>query len=52
MPIFEYTCEKCGKDFEALLFGNDKPICDKCGSEKVIKKFSVFSTTPVAFFPA
>ena len=30
MPIYEYTCTKCGKDFEELVFGDDLPGCAHC----------------------
>ncbi|SHN66031.1 FmdB family zinc ribbon protein [Desulfovibrio litoralis] len=30
MPIFEFRCEKCGNEFEELVFGNDLPPCPKC----------------------
>ena len=32
MPIYEYTCTKCGKDFEELVFGDDLPACPHCGA--------------------
>lgn len=47
MPIFEYTCEKCGRDFEKLVFGNQKVSCIACGSEDIRKKFSVFGMSGV-----
>ncbi len=32
MPIYEYVCEKCGHEFEELVFQEDeKPSCPKCG---------------------
>ncbi len=37
MPIYEYTCEKCGATTEALckMDEADAPFaCEKCGSEK------------------
>jgi putative FmdB family regulatory protein len=44
MPIFEYDCEKCGHDFELLVFDREAPInCPACGSGKVEKKLSVFA---------
>lgn len=43
MPLFEYKCEKCGADFELLIFGNETAKCEKCGSVELTKKFSVFS---------
>ena len=40
MPIYEYHCNNCNTDFEALVFGNEKPICDSCSSKKVNKLMS------------
>jgi putative FmdB family regulatory protein len=33
MPIYEYRCEKCGKEFEAWQRISDDPIgnCSECG---------------------
>lgn len=42
MPIFEYTCGKCGVEFEMLVFGSKQVLCSSCGSDDVKKKFSVF----------
>jgi putative FmdB family regulatory protein len=47
MPIFEYKCSKCGKEFEKLIFGNQKVACPGCGSDDVKKKFSVFGMSGV-----
>ena len=44
MPIFEYTCKKCGKDFEALVQPGSPVACAGCGSTQLKKKFSVFAT--------
>lgn len=45
MPIFEYKCNQCKKDFEKLVFaGEDKNIsCPDCTSKDVDKKMSVSS---------
>ncbi len=40
MPIFEFHCEKCGKQFECLLIGGDKPQCTACSSRKVRRLMS------------
>lgn len=42
MPIYEYTCEKCEKCFEKLVFaGDDDPVvCPDCGTKKVTKLMS------------
>ncbi len=39
MPIFEYRCESCGHKFEAILFGEQKPECPKCHTEKLENSF-------------
>ncbi len=42
MPIYEFQCKKCGKDFEDLVARRgDKSPCPKCGSKKVERKVSV-----------
>ena len=40
MPIYEYHCEECGKNFECLIIGSDKPGCTGCSSQKVTKLMS------------
>ncbi len=45
MPIFEYKCNQCKKEFEKLVFsGEDKDIfCPECKSKDVGKKMSASS---------
>lgn len=42
MPIFEYTCEKCGAVFEQLVMAGSKEAipCPQCGSSHVKKLMS------------
>ena len=40
MPIYEYTCTKCGKDFEELVFGDALPACPHCGAAETRKLMS------------
>lgn len=40
MPIYEFKCEKCGNEFEEIVFGNDCPPCPECESEKTGKLMS------------
>lgn len=40
MPIYEYHCETCGKDFECLIFGSDVPECKSCSSKEVNRLMS------------
>jgi putative FmdB family regulatory protein len=35
MPIYEYHCNNCSKDFEYLVFGKKDPVCPSCKSKKV-----------------
>ena len=46
MPIYEFTCEACSKDFESLVRSSDwegEVECPNCGSEKLEKQLSVFA---------
>lgn len=40
MPIYEYQCDKCCKEFEELVFGDDCPPCPHCGSNETHKMMS------------
>jgi putative FmdB family regulatory protein len=50
MPIYEFHCEKCGKDSELLVRSSDwkNSECPHCGSKKLSKKFSTFASTGAA----
>ncbi len=45
MPIFEYICQQCQHEFEALVFGKDKAACPKCQSKKLEPQLSVFAVS-------
>lgn len=45
MPIFEYICQECSHEFEALVFGKDKAACPKCQSKKLEPQLSVFAVS-------
>lgn len=45
MPIYEYACSDCGKQFETLVRSGDTPECPACHSVSLEKKLSVFATT-------
>jgi putative FmdB family regulatory protein len=45
MPIFEYICQDCRHEFEALVFGRDKAKCPKCKSQKLSPQLSVFAVS-------
>ncbi len=44
MPIFEYGCTSCGKDFELLVRSDTRIACPACGGEKLAKKLSLFAS--------
>lgn len=46
MPIYEYHCYACNKDFEELVFGDDAPACPHCGARTTHRLMSrcAFST--------
>ncbi|MDD4059722.1 MAG: zinc ribbon domain-containing protein [Kiritimatiellae bacterium] len=45
MPIYEYSCERCGKGFEHLAQSFDAPAppCPSCGAKKARRQLSVFA---------
>lgn len=49
MPIFEYQCAACGKEFEKLVRNAAAvPDCPACSSTDLRKKLSAFATISVA----
>ncbi|MGD2144251.1 MAG: zinc ribbon domain-containing protein [Anaerolineae bacterium] len=45
MPVYEYRCEKCGKDFDLFVRSaaqRNDPKCPQCGSPRVKKTVSLF----------
>jgi putative FmdB family regulatory protein len=54
MPIYEFHCEDCGKESEALLPTTDwkGTKCPECGSAKLTKKLSVFAPATAQEVPA
>ena len=51
MPIYEFTCEACGTDFEELVFGSSEDVpCPDCESSKVKRKMSAFAIKSGAKF--
>ena len=45
MPIFEYKCNQCEKEFEKLVFAGEENniLCPECKSQDVVKKMSAAS---------
>jgi len=52
MPIYEYACQDCGREFETLVRGGQMPHCPACASTALDKKLSVFATGADATAPA
>jgi putative FmdB family regulatory protein len=49
MPIYEFKCNCCGKEFEQIVFACDKgePVpCPSCGKEDTGRILSSFSCSP------
>jgi len=45
MPLYEYTCAKCGERFEIVSSHagrEDKAVCPACGSRAVTQIFGAF----------
>ena len=40
MPMYEYNCGRCKKNFEELVYGDETICCPKCGSKKTRKLMS------------
>ena len=46
MPMYEFLCGSCEKDFETIVSSAqaaDEVECPECGSQKVHKKLSLFA---------
>lgn len=44
MPIFEYSCKRCGNEFETLVRGSSPAVeCPKCHGTELTKKLSAFA---------
>ena len=41
IPIYEYSCQDCGSEFEALIRGGNEPKCPDCESSSLERIFSL-----------
>lgn len=41
VPIYEYTCQACGHQFEALVRGRKRPACPSCESRDLQRLLSL-----------
>jgi putative FmdB family regulatory protein len=46
MPVYEFTCKRCGALFEELVSIDEEPelSCPRCGSRELERLFSPFAT--------
>ena len=40
MPIYEYACLDCGREFEELVRGDEQPACPTCGKQRLERRMS------------
>lgn len=53
MPIYEYGCRECGREFEKLVRADTALECPHCHSTQLEKRLSVFATSaPAEAMPA
>ena len=43
MPLFEYACKRCAKEFEVLVRASDTPECPSCHGTDLERRLSVFA---------
>ena len=53
MPVYEYECESCSRQFELLVRSrSDTPVCPHCESKKLTRRFSTFAAHSDGGLPA
>jgi putative FmdB family regulatory protein len=53
VPIYEYTCLACEREFEKLVQGAATVACPACGADRVMRRLSLFrARTAVSAGPA
>jgi putative FmdB family regulatory protein len=47
MPLYEFHCEECDRNFELLVSSSRQrdTACPHCGSNRLTKQFSTFATS-------
>ena len=41
MPIYEYSCQSCGHEFELLVRGDTTPTCPECQGQELDRLISL-----------
>lgn len=52
MPIFEYKCAECGKQFEAIVMGSREAECPSCKSKELEQQMSTFAARTQSSAPS
>ena len=52
MPIYEYACQDCGHEFEALVRSSTVPECPQCHSTQLAKQLSAPAAVGAGAQPA
>lgn len=48
MPLYEYACHQCGRQFELLVRSDTVPACPTCGAQDLRKLLSTFAVSVAA----
>ena len=43
MPLYEYSCKQCDRQFEALVRAGEAPECPACHGHDLERRLSVFA---------
>jgi putative FmdB family regulatory protein len=43
MPLYEYSCKSCDRDFETLVRGREAPECPSCHGTDLDRRLSTFA---------
>jgi putative FmdB family regulatory protein len=43
MPLYEYSCRQCNRQFEALVRNGETPECPACHGRELERRLSVFA---------
>ncbi|MCG3201495.1 MAG: hypothetical protein NFCOHLIN_01365 [Gammaproteobacteria bacterium] len=46
MPLYEYACKDCGRQFEQLVRADSRPECPACHGRRLEKMMSAFAVNP------
>jgi putative FmdB family regulatory protein len=52
MPLFEYACKSCAREFEVLVRASETPECPSCHGKDLERRLSVFAAHTSGSGPA